>query len=202
MKIYLSSDGFFEEAIQKAGEDLKIQMPPTVESYLVNMMIHYLDANNLFEKDLISESGKKKPQTLAEMYLTAQLEEDPHRQSLLRRMADRSLYISGFFADSLNRKIVDIDYYMEMGGTAYGILASSSKVDTDAMVYRTFSSRFLQFVDILTHISQNSLVHSNQSLLNLYDRYLKTGSEVARDKLAEMGIVTVPRDQAKLAKPS
>mgnify|MGYP002137355912 CR=1 FL=1 len=37
----------------------------------------------------------------------------------MRAMGDFSLYIAGFFSDSLKRKLVDVDYYIGMGGAAY-----------------------------------------------------------------------------------
>ncbi len=108
--------------------------------------------------------------------------------------------MSGFFAESFQRKIIDVDYYAEIGGSAYYQLSSVTKEDTMAKVYSVFSSRFVDFMDVLTLISQNSLVQSNQSVLRLYDQYLRTGSELAREKLIEMGVLTLPLDQAKLTR--
>jgi len=119
---------------------------------------------------------------------------------LLKKLADKSLYMSGFFAESFQRKIIDVDYYAEIGGSAYYQLSSVTKEDTMAKVYSVFSSRFVDFMDVLTLISQNSLVQSNQSVLRLYDQYLRTGSELAREKLIEMGVLTLPLDQAKLTR--
>ena len=39
------------------------------------------------------------------------------------RSAIVSLFISGFFADSLSRSLVDVDYYIQLGEHAYGSLA-------------------------------------------------------------------------------
>src|SRR5690349_8945105 len=41
----------------------------------------------------------------------------------LRRIGDMSLFVSGFFADSLRRKLVDVDYYVNIGGYAYTALS-------------------------------------------------------------------------------
>jgi hypothetical protein len=119
---------------------------------------------------------------------------------LLKKLGDRSLYISGFFGDSLERKLVDIDYYAEMGGAAYASLADNVSDDISAQVYRIFSRDFLAYVDVLTYISQQSMIQSDQSLLRLYDRYMRTGSELAKEKLIEMGVLTLSVDQVKLAK--
>ncbi|MCB0386440.1 MAG: hypothetical protein KDD43_13690, partial [Bdellovibrionales bacterium] len=106
------------------------------------------------------------------------------------------LYISGFFGESLKRKIVDIDYYAEIGCSAYGSLATMTTVDEVAEVYHDFSLRFLEYVDVLTCISEKSFVVSKADLLRLYDRYVLTGSKQAQDELSAQGLVA-PTPYAK-----
>lgn len=164
---------------------------------MVDLLQHYLDAKNLFDPDF-DETGRRIPKTLAEMYLLANNAEDQViKVELLKKLGDRSLYMSGFFGDSLQRKIVDVDYYVNMGGVAYATLASCVREDTSAKVYSTISKRFVDFVDVLTYISHSSFIKSNESVLRLYDRYLTTGSELAREKLTEMGVLPLGQDQSK-----
>lgn len=200
LDLCLSPTGYFEELVQKGLAQRKLHALPFVERYLVNLLNHYLDARNLFDETYMNEMGQKNPQTLAEMYLIAQGSDAVTKNKLLRRLGDRTLYISGFFGDSLQRKIVDIDYYAEIGGSAYASLAHCTREDTMAHVYLTISKQFLDFVDVLTYVSHNSFVKSDQSILRLYDRYMKTGSELAREKLEEMGVLPIPFDQVKLGK--
>lgn len=199
--LFVSPEGYFSEVVKKGLEQRRIKTYPHVESYLVQLLQHYLDARNLFESE-VDEQGRKPPQTLAEMMLVAHSSESLAKQEMLKKLADRSLYISGFFGDSLNRKIVDIDYYAEMGGSAYASLAHCAKEDVMIKVYSTFSKRFMDFVDVLTVISHSSLIKSNESILRLYDRYMRTGSELAREKLVEIGVLTLPTDQLKLGRQS
>jgi len=195
-----SGQDFFKEVVDEAIAKRNVQVGPSIKNYLVSVLVHYLDARNLFEQDVNQTTGRKEDETLAEMYLRANQSPLAEKQGLLKKLGDRTLYISGFFGDSLERKIVDIDYYAEMGGAAYAGLASCVHEDTLAQVYKTFSRQFLDFVDVLTYISQRSMVQSDQNILRLYDRYLRTGSPLAREKLAEIGVVTIPADQIKLTK--
>lgn len=195
----VSSKDYFAEVVQSGLEKRNLRVYPAVQNYLVGLLEHYLDARNLFQEN-ITESGQKKPDTLAEMLLVAVNSEPREKTELLKKLGDRSLYISGFFGDSLKRKIVDVDYYAEMGGTAYAALADCVTEDTTAQVYRTFSRQFIDFVDVLTYISELSSIKTDQDLLRLYDRYMRTGSELAKEKLIELGVLTVPRDQVKLAR--
>jgi hypothetical protein len=134
------------------------------------------------------------------MYLTASQLEHFEKIEKLKKLADKSLYISGFFGDSLNRKLVDLDYYVEMGETAYAALAATVREDLKAQVFKTFAVQFSDFVDVLTVVSQQSLIQGDESVLRLYEKYLRTGSELAKEKLIEIGVVTVPSDQLKRSK--
>ncbi len=195
--LLVSPNEFFKDLVRQGFVQRRLETYPLVETYLVDLLQHYLEARNLFDTDF-DESGKKNPKTLAEMYLYANTTEDQVlRVELLKKLGDRSLYMSGFFGDSLNRKVVDVEYYVSMGGVAYAALAAQVRQDTSAKVYSTISRRFIDFVDVLTHISHNSFIKSNESILRLYDRYLTTGSELAREKLTEMGVLPMSQDQAK-----
>jgi hypothetical protein len=158
-----------------------------------------LDSRN-FNPRLQDETAERPLETFAEMYLTAINLENPKNKELMRIVADRSLYLTGFFADSFQRKTVDIDYYIEIGSAAYSNLHSWSREDSLSDVYDTFSKRFTDFVEVLNYISEKSMVQANQDVLRLYDRYMRTGSELVREKLTELGVVTVPKEQLKVTK--
>jgi hypothetical protein len=182
---------YFCEVVEAGLSNRNVKTGPAVQMYLVQLLEHYLDARNLFSQ----------PDTLAETFLMASNSSQPNeKRDLLKKLGDKSLYISGFFGDSLSRKIVDVDYYAGMGGAAYASLAEHVREDDSRQVYKIFSERFIDFVDVLTYISQQSSVHTDQGLLRLYDRYMRTGSELAKEKLIEMGVLTLSVDQAKLAR--
>lgn len=192
----LSADQFFAEMVDDGLNKRKVKANANVKKYLVGVLEHYLDARNLFE-NAVNENGERNPQTLAEMYLAAAQSSPLEKHKLLKKLGDRTLYVSGFFADSLSGKVVDIDYYANMGEVAYGTLAEFVREDLTASVYRTFSKRFLEFVDVLTHISQSSMIQNDQNILKLYDRYMRTGSDLAKEKLIEMGVLTVSAEVTK-----
>lgn len=197
ISLCVSSEDYFSEMVDVALDERKVKAALPVKNYLVELLQFYLDARNLFEEEVVDESGRRKPQTLAELYLTAHQLEFSSKVEMLKKMADRSLYISGFFSDSLQRKIIDVDYYVEMGRSAYGSLAHCTREDTKASIYKTFAQRFGDFVDVLSHFSQKARLQSNQNILRLYDRYLRTGSALDREKLIEMGIPTSKQDKKR-----
>lgn len=193
----VSPGEYFKDLVREGLAHRKLQTYPVVEAYLVSLLQHYLDARNLFDPEF-DEAGNRIPSTLAEMYLWAQNTEDQLKKiELLKKLGDRSLYVSGFFGASLERKAIDIDYYVNMGGVAYATLATYMREDASIRMYSTISRRFIDFVDVFTHISHGSFVKTNESILRLYDRYLTTGSELAREKLVEMGVLTLPAEPGK-----
>ncbi len=193
-QIFLSPADYFREVVENAIGQRGMKTLPLSQQYLVNLLNSYVHADRLFEEE---ESGKRKTGTLAELYLKANQAPPAIRIEMLKKLGDMSLYISGFFGDSLSRKVVDIDYYVEMGGTAYGSLASDCSDDLFSKVYEDFASRFLDYVDVLTVISQKSRIQTNHDLLRLYDRYLATGSKLAEDELKEKGMLNPSLEQVK-----
>jgi hypothetical protein len=190
--LVVSSREFFEQMVSEAFERRKVKTHPHVKGYLVGLLELYIPTENLF--DDVDASGRRVRETLAETMLKAQNADALVRIELLKKLADRSLYISGFFGDSLQRKLVDVDYYADMGCMAYGALASSVREDLSARVYREFSKRFLEFVDILSDISSQAKTSDEQNIMRLYEVYARTGSTAARERLIEKGLIAVPVD--------
>ncbi len=153
---FISPKAWFNEIVEDAMVQRKLRAQPLTQQYIVGLLEQFVSASNLYEE---KEEGERRIDTLAEMFLKASQEESNSvRIEMYKRLGDTSLYISGFFGDSLNRKVVDIDYYAEMGGTAYGQLSSAIREDGVRQVYGELSKRFLDFVDILTYISQKTMV--------------------------------------------
>jgi len=179
---------FFADRIEEAAKKLKFDPLPSSRYYLADLLQHFMHAENLNRE------------TLAEMYLKAQNSPPPVKVELFKRLGDSSLYISGFFGDSLSRKLVDIDYYVDMGGTAYGALSTVAASSDASQMFNEFATRFSGFVDVLTYISQDSLVQSNGDLLRLYDRYMATGSKLAEEQLLEKGLLNADLQKSKTNK--
>jgi hypothetical protein len=110
------------------------------------------------------------------------------QRTSLRQIGDNSLFISGFFSDSLRRKLVDVDYYVNIGGVAYTAL---SRYETDAFspVFAELAGKFVEFVDVLSEVSERSCCTSNSDLLRLYEKWLRTGSRRSGQLLVEQGVV-------------
>lgn len=111
------------------------------------------------------------------------------RRESLRQVGDASLFISGFFAESLSRRLVDVDYYIALGGRAYGSLGRAED-EASAGVFAELAGRFVDFVDLLGEVSDQTAKHAgNTDLLRLYEKWLRTGSRRDGDRLAARGLI-------------
>jgi hypothetical protein len=106
----------------------------------------------------------------------------------LRSLGDFSLFMSGFFSDSFNRRAIDVDYYVSMGEYAYGSLSRRDE-STFAEVFSELARKFVGFMDVLADISEQTALTSSGDVLRLYEKWLRTGSARDGQKLIDRGIV-------------
>src|SRR6202022_3336680 len=109
---------FFRDLLARAIENQRARVQPFTELYLVNLLHEFLASQALYVQ---ADDGTWQQNPLAFLLKEALEEAGPARLRLLRRLGDTSLFISGFFPDSLARRssLVDVDYYIAMGGRAY-----------------------------------------------------------------------------------
>lgn len=180
---------YFHESIDAAMSNQSVEAEPTTVFYVVNLLASFTRAENFYER---SEEGLSlKP--LALIYadaLEGATQEERHRA--LRRLGDVALFISGLFSQSLNRKVVDVDYYIAMGGGAYGFLSDSLRGTAHGKalsdVFDELSHKFTDFVDVLGEVSDSSTLSNDQDIMRAYELWVRTGSKRAARQLKSAGI--------------
>ena len=187
--VILSADleGFFHEQVSDARQSLGIELTDNLEYYLVNLLC-----------DFSHRASAPVPgdEPLALLYKRALEAEVLERISLLKDLGDLSLYVSGFFVEYIERSLVDINYYMSMGGNAYkslgDLMGRQRSGRSVADVYRELADRFEHLVNVLNRVSDSSRERSNgdAELLKLYGRWLETGDPRLHKQLLEKGLVT------------
>ncbi|MBY0314144.1 MAG: hypothetical protein K2Q26_01405 [Bdellovibrionales bacterium] len=189
---------FFRQSLNEALIECHVETYPVVESYLVDILEYYSITERLYDAE--NDSGRKTRDTLAEMLLKANSSSPRARIELLKKLGDSSLYISGFFGDSLQRKVVDVDYYIDMGSTAYSSLSHGIYEDTFAKLYKEIAFRFNQFVDVFAVMSRRTMTTDGDNIFRMMDIYAKTGSQRTQETLIQKGVFVPPPDQIKRAK--
>ena len=142
---------YFFEIIKVSAEKRKIHTEPEDQMYLTNLLSKYIRATN-FHRPIQTDSLEAPPNTFAEMYLTAISADEYKKKELLQIVGDRSLYIVGYFPESISKKIVSEDYYVAIGSAAYRNLHTINKKSALSKLYKRFSERFVEFANILKDI--------------------------------------------------
>ncbi len=172
---------YFRSLIESALEHQHVPACALTSYYLVNLLCGYVRVGAAGTAALDDEP-------LALRLARALDSGGVEQRARLRSLGDVSLFVSGFFSDSLRRKVVDVDYYVSMGEYAYASLSRYER-DTFAETFGELADRFSSFVDVLGEVSEQSRLTSNNDLLRLYDRWLKTGSRRSGQQLCDRGIV-------------
>lgn len=173
---HASLDEFFHEAIGKALRNQGVEAADEVEMYLVHLL-------STFSSTPVAD------EPLGLKLASAQVASPEERLRALRDVGDTSLYVTGFFAESLSRKLVDVDYYISIGGSAYGQLARAYERRGSGEVFDELGHRFGEYVEVLAEVSQTTSLGTPTGVVQLYERWLKTGSEWAERRLRKNGLV-------------
>ena len=172
---------YFKELVDAALVRQRLQAGDLTAFYVVNLLTTFIHLDREVRASLEDEP-------LALQLSRALGAGGSGRRHALRVLGDVSLFVAGFFPDSLNRKLVDVDYYATLGGYAYESL-SRFESDTFAPVFAELAGSFLSFVDVLSEVSERSAINTNTDLLRLYEKWLRTGSRRNGQILVERGIV-------------
>jgi hypothetical protein len=171
---------YFKELVDVALSHQRLNTQELTAYYVVQLLASFL------QRPLTDDTRDDTPLAVR---LAQALESGGARQRVtLKEIGDVALFVSGFFSDSLNRKLVDVDYYVSIGGRAYNVL-SRVETDTFSPVFAELGEKFVGFVDVLSEVSERTSCTSNSDLLRLYEKWLKTGSRRSGQLLVERGVV-------------
>ncbi len=177
-----SVDEFFHEVVSEALDAADLEASEPASWYLVSLLGEFTHAR-LTDEPL----GIK----------LAQAAESPgERVQTLKQVGDTSLYVAGYFAESLTRSLVDVDYYVGIGQNAYAQLARSlgnSRAIGD--VYAELAEQFPRFVDVLAIVRKRvafAEVNATNDIGKLYEIWLRTRDAWVEKKLAAAGLIVDP----------
>lgn len=180
---------FFRKSVASAMARQSLEVDDHTEYYVVNLLTLYSRSEVLFDKTDNGTELKPLARILAEAVDSA----DPaERNFALQRVGDLSLFLAGFFGEGMSRKLVDVDYYVRMGGAAYGTLSANVRGSVRGQllgaVFEELARKFIDLVDVLAEIRDASREVQDADILRMYELWLKTGSVRAARKLREAGI--------------
>lgn len=180
---------FFREQLEKAMDHQRVSTSAFTEYYLVNLLARAV------RRGLGGSAPDVDETPLALIYIEAVRASRTERARLLQSLGDQALFLSGFFADSLSRRLVDLDYCRSLGGFAYARLSREAGRPTSPL-FEELAARFVEFSDLLQEVSEATRLNNVQSVVRLYERWLQTGSKRAAQLLQAQGIapMAAPRE--------
>ncbi len=180
---------YFQDALDDVISKNHLSICYETTIYISNLLTVFIQSEQLFDKT--DDGIMLKP--LAGIYADAvDARSINERDAALRHLGDVALFISGLFPQSLARSLVDVDYYINMGGGAYGFLADSSRISRSTKVFKKvfqeLSERFSEIVEILANVADKTILRNDSDVLRLYEIWLSSDSKNAAEKLQNLGI--------------
>jgi hypothetical protein len=182
---------FFRDSVDEALSKQSLQAEDHTVHYVVNLLTLFTRAEEFHEGEQDTP-----PRTLRPLALMLKDAVDApsgaDRERAMRRLGDNALFVAGFFPGAFARRLVDVDYYIRMGGTAYSWLAErarySAQVRAFGRIFSELSDKFAAFVEVLGEVSDQGQQRAPADVLRLYELWIHTGSERASRRLRELGI--------------
>ncbi|MBT8136200.1 MAG: hypothetical protein KJO54_04200 [Gammaproteobacteria bacterium] len=178
---------FFHDSLDAALANQRVAAADQTAYYIVNLLTLFSRSEELYDE---ADAGGRSIRPLAFMLADALEANSVHdRDRALRRLGDVALFMAGFFAHSFSRRLVDVDYYISMGGGAYGHLSESTR-DFSAFreVFVELAEKFPAFVDVLNEVSAMACGNNDEDVLRLYEIWIRTGSPRAAAQLRCLGV--------------
>jgi hypothetical protein len=177
-----SVDDFFHEVVTDALSAVDLDASEPAGWYLVGLL-----------GDFTTARVSDEPLGLK---LAAAPDRGDQRVRTLKEVGDTSLYVAGFFAASLTRSLVDVDYYVGLGQSAYAQLARSlGPRKSIGEVYEELADKFPRFVDVLAEVRKRVTIaelNATSDIGRLYDIWLRTRDEWVEKKLKQAGLLVDP----------
>jgi len=194
---------FFRELLVQALKHQKVPTSPDTEFYLVNLLNEFISTDRLYARD---QDGAALQQPLALMLKQAlEVPQPSARGAMFRHIGDVSLYTAGFFPESLSRKLVNLQYYVEVGGAAYTKVALLAAQENQRRIFEELGHKFGRFVEVLAEISDQTTQRTERDLLRIYEDWKMTHNPRAEKALKRAGMIgplakgTSPADPAEIS---
>ena len=179
---------YFKEAVENATERLEVEISKHTEFYVVDLLSRYSNIEALTSAELVPQE-----KTFAELFMESYELKTEGRARILKYIGDTTLFLTGFFSDSFQRCLVDVDYYASLGQTSYRNLLDllAARVVRWGLeeVFDELSGKFFQLMDVLAEVSESSGPQHAADLLRIYERWLRTRSPRDERLLRQMGII-------------
>ncbi|MDE3269568.1 MAG: hypothetical protein OYH77_04725, partial [Pseudomonadota bacterium] len=151
--ISVSPAEYFRQRVAKVVKQQQAEIDYEVEFYIVNMMCDFIQpvAANSFD------------QPLALNLLEAMEATGSDQQAKYKALGDNSVYVAGFFQESLARRCTSVDYHAKMGSVAYHAL-SSLVCGREKSLYEKLAASVATMIDIMAEVGMAAGMHHSTDI--------------------------------------
>ena len=187
-----SMTDYFQDEVARTASELRSPVPADAQLYLADLMVRFASTDRLYEV----RDGKREEEPLAFILRRAlELDEDG-RIRTLKHLGDIALFTSGVFPERVERRGVELDYYIQMGGMAYSNVATLATHRARGMgfadLYAKLAEHFRDLVTVLWEVADHARANTTQGLLELYRKWEQTKSARLARKLTKSGFILGP----------
>jgi hypothetical protein len=183
-KLDTKAGQFFRDVVGSARSHRGVVASEASELYLTDLLLEHAQRSRLPEAA---------DQPFGVRLARAMNTSGGERFASLRALGDDVLFLSGFFSEHLEHRGVALDYAAGLGQMAYGGAASVLRQYTrdEVPVFTELSEKFTEFAALLRHVAESftaTAPRNESGVLDLYERWSRTGSGVLAEALLRMGI--------------
>ena len=183
---------YFRESLEQSLRASGTSLSEIAQVYIVNLLAEFARTENVYAG---TDRGEKP--VLVQLMARAQESDPIEALRIYKHLGDSSLYLTGFFKDSMADQAVSVDYYVSMGGTAYDAVARLMRptAASSSKLFSELACRFSDLVELLCTMSlhgERSRKLNDAAVLGLVDRYRRTGSREVLSALKSQGVVLRP----------
>ena len=175
---------FFRNLVTEALRSLRVETGQTTEHYLVELLAGYTAEKRV----------KSLSEPFVELLARALSTGGAERMYRLRSVGDAALFVSGFLADSCERRGVTPRYVAAIGARAYGEVGKVARFAGRAAgaaqgpVFEELADRFAAFSRVLDEVREQTAMCTDGEVIRVYERFRETGSPKLFQRLQRRGV--------------
>ena len=187
-KIILSTNlkGFFFEGLSELNKKSLCPVPDSIIYYSSDVLDKFALSEDFFE----TSDGKVREKILGTKLLEASQYSRDEQKKVYKEVGDMSLLVCGYFSESVNKKIVDTQYYAQLGKMAYSHLNNVSPTFFDIpSFYGMVATCFESLTTLMTIMATKDRREAGSNLI--LEKILKDEAVSDREMLVS-GVIPTP----------
>jgi len=151
-----TSTAEWQDLIKEVTSTKKVSLSEEIESYLVFLLIRFTSQVEFVDKIIAEEYLKSLTETTYGNF----------RNQKLRDVGDTCLIFSGLFPEIIEKRLVNLSYYIRIGRNAYLEISQSPDL------FGALAKNFIKLMDILNNLrSEETKFKSQIEAINIFKNF-------------------------------